>query len=53
MFEILQSTYLAVAQALFETQLVIPSPPRNNIQIGPLRIHAYGLMIGFGMIAGV
>ncbi len=50
MFEILQSAFLA---ALFDVQLAIPSPPRNSIQIGPLTVHAYGLMIGLGMIAGV
>ncbi len=53
MFEIILSSFSQVTDAFLDIQLAIPSPPRNNIQIGPLRVHAYGLMIGFGMIAGV
>ena len=29
----------------------IPSPPANGIHIGPLQVHAYGLMIALGVIA--
>lgn len=28
----------------------IPSPPSNGIRVGPLEIHAYGLMIALGVI---
>ena len=31
----------------------IPSPSSGTISIGPLSIHAYGLMIAFGVVAGV
>ena len=31
----------------------IPSPSSGSINIGPLAIHAYGLMIALGVIAGV
>lgn len=31
----------------------IPSPSGGTIDIGPLSIHAYGLMIAFGVVAGV
>jgi prolipoprotein diacylglyceryltransferase len=31
----------------------IPSPPDNGLQIGPLLLHAYGLMYAFGVIAAV
>jgi prolipoprotein diacylglyceryl transferase len=31
----------------------IPAPPGNGIHIGPLEIHAYGLMIALGVIAAV
>jgi phosphatidylglycerol---prolipoprotein diacylglyceryl transferase len=31
----------------------IPSPPSGVLTIGPLSIHAYGLMIALGVIAGV
>jgi prolipoprotein diacylglyceryl transferase len=31
----------------------IPSPPENGLQIGPLLLHAYGLMYAFGVIAAV
>ncbi|HRE02493.1 MAG TPA: prolipoprotein diacylglyceryl transferase, partial [Ilumatobacteraceae bacterium] len=27
-----------------------PSPPTNGIGIGPLQLHAYGLMIALGVI---
>ena len=30
----------------------IPSPPSNGIHIGPLELHAYGLMIALGVILG-
>jgi len=29
----------------------IPSPPSNGIKIGPLQVHAYGLMIALGVVA--
>lgn len=29
----------------------IPSPPQNTIDIGPLTIHFYGIMIGIGVLA--
>ncbi|CAB4858862.1 unannotated protein [freshwater metagenome] len=31
----------------------LPSPSSGTLNIGPLRIHAYGLMIALGIIAGV
>ena len=31
----------------------IPSPSRNVIELGPLSLNIYGLMIAFGVIAGV
>ena len=31
----------------------IPSPSDGTLNIGPLRIHAYGLMIALGIVAGV
>ncbi len=31
----------------------IPSPPSGTIDIGPLSIHAYGLMIALGVVAAV
>ena len=31
----------------------IPSPSSGSIKIGPLSIHAYGLMIALGVIAAV
>jgi prolipoprotein diacylglyceryl transferase len=31
----------------------IPSPAENGLQIGPLLLHAYGLMYAFGVIAAV
>lgn len=31
----------------------IPSPSENGIEIGPLNLRAYGLLIAFGVIAGV
>ena len=31
----------------------IPSPEKNNIEIGPLNIRYYGLMIGLGVILGI
>lgn len=31
----------------------IPSPPTNIIDIGPLDIHFYGLMIGLGVVASI
>jgi prolipoprotein diacylglyceryl transferase len=31
----------------------IPSPPANGISIGPLRLHAYGLLIACGIAAAV
>ncbi|HKZ29380.1 MAG TPA: prolipoprotein diacylglyceryl transferase, partial [Acidimicrobiia bacterium] len=31
----------------------IPSPPTNIIEIGPLDVHFYGLMIGLGVVAAI
>jgi prolipoprotein diacylglyceryl transferase len=31
----------------------IPSPSNGTLEIGPLKIHAYGLMIALGVVAGV
>jgi len=31
----------------------IPSPSSGSLEIGPLNIHAYGLMIALGVVAGV
>ena len=31
----------------------LPSPSSGTLSIGPLRIHAYGLMIALGVVAGV
>ncbi len=31
----------------------IPSPPRNGIELGPLELRAYGVMIALGVIAAV
>ncbi len=31
----------------------IPSPPDNAIHLGPLQLHAYGLMIALGVVAAV
>jgi prolipoprotein diacylglyceryl transferase len=31
----------------------IPSPPENGVQLGPLFLHAYGLMYALGVIAAV
>ncbi len=31
----------------------LPSPPTNAIEIGPLEIHFYGIMIGLGVIAAI
>ncbi|MCU1392553.1 MAG: Prolipoprotein diacylglyceryl transferase [Ilumatobacteraceae bacterium] len=31
----------------------IPSPSEGTLNIGPLKIHAYGLMIALGVVAGV
>ena len=31
----------------------IPSPSVNSLQIGPLNIHLYGLMIALGVLAAV
>jgi prolipoprotein diacylglyceryl transferase len=31
----------------------IPSPPRNGISLGPLRLHVYGLLIALGVVAAV
>ena len=31
----------------------IPSPPRNGIELGPLQLRAYGVMIALGVIAAV
>lgn len=31
----------------------IPSPSKNLLEIGPLTIHAYGVMIALGVIAGI
>lgn len=31
----------------------IPSPSSGSIEIGPLNVHAYGLMIALGVVAGV
>lgn len=31
----------------------IPSPPVNGINIGPLRLHVYGLLIALGVVAAV
>lgn len=31
----------------------IPAPPSNAIHLGPLQLHAYGLMIAMGVIAAV
>ena len=31
----------------------IPSPPSNGIEIGPLNLRAYGLLIALGVIAAV
>lgn len=31
----------------------IPSPPSGDLEIGPLSIHAYGLMIALGVVAAV
>ena len=31
----------------------IPSPSSGTINVGPLKIHAYGLMIALGVVAGV
>jgi prolipoprotein diacylglyceryl transferase len=31
----------------------IPSPPKNGINIGPLRLHVYGLLIAAGVAAAV
>ena len=30
-----------------------PSPSSGTLSIGPLKIHAYGLMIALGVVAGV
>ena len=31
----------------------IPSPSNGTLEIGPLKIHAYGLMIALGVVAAV
>ena len=31
----------------------IPSPPRNGVQLGPLELRAYGVMIALGVLAAV
>ena len=31
----------------------IPSPPRNGVELGPLELRAYGVMIALGVIASV
>jgi prolipoprotein diacylglyceryl transferase len=31
----------------------IPSPPTNIIEIGPVDVHIYGLMIGLGVVASI
>ncbi|HLH46881.1 MAG TPA: prolipoprotein diacylglyceryl transferase [Acidimicrobiales bacterium] len=31
----------------------IPSPPANGVDVGPLRLHVYGLMIALGVVAAV
>jgi prolipoprotein diacylglyceryl transferase len=31
----------------------IPSPSANGVSIGPVRLHVYGLMIAFGVVAAV
>jgi prolipoprotein diacylglyceryltransferase len=31
----------------------IPSPPSNVIELGPITLRAYGLMIAFGVMAAV
>ena len=31
----------------------IPSPSSGSFNLGPLNIHAYGLMIALGVVAGV
>jgi prolipoprotein diacylglyceryl transferase len=39
-----------VIAALFAS---FPAPPGSRIEIGPLNLRAYGLMIGLGVVAGV
>ena len=31
----------------------IPSPPRNSLELGPLELRAYGVMIALGALAAV
>ncbi|MEY2755965.1 MAG: hypothetical protein RJB65_2323, partial [Actinomycetota bacterium] len=31
----------------------IPSPSSGVLELGPLSIHAYGLMIAIGVVAGI
>ena len=31
----------------------LPSPSSNVLRLGPLRIHAYGLLIAIGVVVGV
>ena len=40
----------AVAAGLMAS---IPSPPRNGIELGPLQLRAYGVMIALGVVAAV
>lgn len=40
----------SVALAMFAS---IPSPPTNVIEVGPLDVHFYGVMIGLGVVAAI